>query len=54
MRTLFRTIYYVYSTICALFFLWVFLSWADVVMHNASTHIYQPWNCFTLFLEVIK
>lgn len=35
---------------CALFDIWVFVSWIDIILHNTSPNpIYQSWNFFTLF-----
>lgn len=31
-------------------FMWLLLSWVDVILHNTTLNpVYQPWNLFTLF-----
>ena len=32
--------------------LWVVASWVDVIMHNASDHVYQSWNYFSILLDL--
>ena len=50
-RVFIRTLICAYYIIGIACFLWLFASWADVAMHNHSTNIYQPWNCFTMIVE---
>lgn len=38
-------------TCCALFLLWIIISFIEVNMHNLTDHIYSDWNFFTNFLE---
>ncbi len=41
-------------TLAAAFILWVFLSWGDIVAHNApvsGSHNYAPLNAFVLLTE---
>ena len=38
------------TVVCALFLLWLIISYIDVIMHNGigMEHIYAKWNLFTL------
>ena len=38
----------------AIFLLWILISWADVLMHNAPTSTGEPhdWNAFVLLTEI--
>lgn len=45
-------IWNVLEIIGGLFLLWVFISWIDVISHNLTTYIYQPWNAFVLFTKL--
>ena len=38
------------TIVCALFLLWLIISYIDVIMHNGigMEHIYAKWNLFTL------
>lgn len=40
----------VINAACIAWFVWLFLSWVDVILHNTMPNpVYQPWNLFTLF-----
>nr|DAH30235.1 MAG TPA: hypothetical protein [Caudoviricetes sp.] len=38
------------TIVCALFLLWLIISYIDVIMHNGigMEHVYAKWNLFTL------
>lgn len=37
------------AVICALLFVWMFISWVDIVTHNLDSQpVYLAWNLFTI------
>ena len=41
----------VFYGISALWLIWIFASWVDVVTHNLTTCTYQAWNFFPIFVK---
>lgn len=46
----------IFITLSILFFIWVFISWVDVLNHNSPSDSSSPaeWNTFVVLTNILK
>lgn len=50
-----KIVEYIVYGICALFLLWIFVSFAEIVMHNLeSGYVYHKYNAINMFVDACK